>query len=216
MFVNAPLGHVARLWRYPIKSLAAEALAHADVVESGVAGDRGTALFVATQDLARTGKPYRGKEHARLHTVATTREADVLARERDLALERHDAGPYFDLDPISILFDTWLADVARALGTDFDPLRFRPNIFVTAAGDFLEAESALVDRIVRIGAVRLKITQTITRCVTPSYDVATGDADPRLLAHLTRARDNTMGVYASVVRTGRISPGDAVEFADAR
>lgn len=212
MLATAPLGHVARLWRYPIKSLAAESLTHADVVESGVAGDRRAALFVATPERARTGKPYRGKENALLHTVATGREADDLARERDLALERHDGGPYFDLDPISILFDTWLADLNVALAADLDPLRFRPNVFVTAAADFSAAEAALVDRIVRIGDVRLKITQTITRCVTPSYDVATGAADPQLLAYLVRERNNKMGVYASVVRTGRISPGDRIEF----
>lgn len=212
MSVNAPLGRVERLWRYPMKSLAAESLDFTDVVASGFAGDRATALFVLTPDRPRSGKPYRGKENALLHTVATQGAAAELARARGLALDPRHGGPYFDLDPVSILFDTWLEGLGRELAMVVDPLRFRPNIFVRAAAEFARAEADLVDRIVRVGSVRLRITGPITRCVTPTYDVATGIADPRLLAYLVRERQNEMGVYAHVVEPGTIAANDAVEL----
>ncbi|GAC1299306.1 MAG: MOSC domain-containing protein [Vulcanimicrobiaceae bacterium] len=207
-----PLGHVEGLWRYPIKSLAAEALQCGDVLARGIAGDRHAALFVTTPDRPRSGKPYRGKENPFLHTVASAAAATELARAREIELARHDDGPYYDLEPVSILFDTWLADVERPLAMVLDPLRFRPNIFARAAAGFDASEADLVDRVVRIGDVRLRITQPIERCVTPTYDIATGATEPRVLTHLVRVRNNEMGVYARVIATGAVARGDALEL----
>lgn len=212
MLGNHPLGRVAHLWRYPVKGLAAEPLARAEIVASGFAGDRDAALFVTTPNVARSGKPYRGKEHSRLHTVATEAAAIDLAADRAIAVERRSGGPYFDLDPVSILFDTWLADLEAMLDLRLDPLRFRPNIFARADAAFGAPEAELVGRIVRIGGARFAITQPIERCVTPTYDVATGASEPRVLTTLVRDRKNEMGVYATVVTPGEIAPGDALEL----
>ncbi len=212
MLGNHPLGRVANLWRYPLKSLAAESLERGEVLAGGFAGDRRAALFVATPERPRSGKTYRGKEHPLLHTVGTAEAAADLARAREIDVERRDDGPYFDLDPVSILFDTWLADVERALGGRLDPLRFRPNIFARATDGFDCAEAELVGHVVRVGAVRLRVTQPIQRCVTPTYDIATGASDPRILTQLVHHRHNEMGVYAQVVVPGTIVPGDSVEI----
>ena len=40
------LGRLAAIWRYPVKSLRGERLTHARVAESGIVGDRSSALFV--------------------------------------------------------------------------------------------------------------------------------------------------------------------------
>src|SRR5437870_1606394 len=42
-----PVGIVAELWRYPVKSMLGERIDQTDVTERGFAGDRGTALIDA-------------------------------------------------------------------------------------------------------------------------------------------------------------------------
>src|SRR5580704_8716462 len=64
------LGTVARIWRYPVKSLRAESLSAVTIGANGLEGDRRRALHVSTPDRARTGKTYRGKENNLLHTTA--------------------------------------------------------------------------------------------------------------------------------------------------
>lgn len=207
-----PLGSIAHLWRYPIKSLAAERLAHCDVGADGIAGDRSSALIVATAAAPRAGKPYRGKENARLHTAASEPAANALARDAGLTLERRDDGPFFDLDPISILFDTWLVELEALVGIALDPLRFRPNIVVRAEPGFAFREADLAGRTIRIGDVRLGITEPIRRCVTPTYDIATGAAEPRILTELVRHRKNEMGIYARVLTPGPVATGNVLEL----
>lgn len=208
-----PLGTIARLWRYPTKSLAARPLERATCDPGGIVGDRARALFVASPDHARVGKTYRGKENERLHVLADDDAAIALAAERGVALELRDDGPFFDLEPISLLFDTWLRDGERRIGRALDPLRFRPNAFVHAAADFVLDEDDLVDCILAIGDVRLRVTQPIHRCVTTTYDIETSACDPRVLATLARERENTMGVYAIVARPGEIAVGDSMTIA---
>ena len=208
-----PLGIVVDLWRYPVKSLAAEALDVAHLDLGGFVGDRTDALFVTSSGHARTHKTYRGKENERLHTIGETRDAIALAGTRGVAIELRTGGPFFDLDPVSILFDTWLRDGERLVGRSLEPLRFRPNIFARAAHDFAAHEDDLVDRILAIGDVRLRVTQPIHRCVTPSYDPVTCESDPRVLEIIARERANTMGIYAHVVRAGSIRSNDPITFA---
>ncbi|GAC1441273.1 MAG: hypothetical protein NVSMB59_01030 [Vulcanimicrobiaceae bacterium] len=210
---DRPLGSIARLWRYPIKALAAESLDAVDCDARGLAGDRARALFVESSGHARTGKPYRGKEDDLLHTVASPNDAIALAARRHVALAPHDDGPYFDLDPVSLLVDTWLHDGERLVGRTLEPLRYRPNLYVTAAADFTADEADLVDRVLAIGNVRVRVSQPIRRCVTTTYDLRTGESDPRVLAAIATQRANTMGIYAHVVRAGRIRCGDTVAFA---
>ncbi len=208
-----PLGVVTDIWRYPIKSLAPEALDAVDCDECGLAGDRRSALVVATPGHARAGKTYRGKEHALLHTRATVDEATALGAERSVMLDVRTDGPFFDLDPVSIVVDTWLRDGERLVRRSLEPLRFRPNLYVRAAPDFHAAENALIDRVLAVGDVRLRVSQPILRCITPSYDLRTGESDPRILSVIANERANTMGVYAHVVRGSTLRANDAITFA---
>ena len=58
--------------------------------------------------------------------------------------------------------------------------------------------------------VTLDVVKPITRCVTPSYDLATGEPDPALQRTLVGQRGNIMGVYCRVVTAGTIARGDAI------
>jgi uncharacterized protein YcbX len=51
-----PVGHVAALWRYPVKSMAGEELASCDVTARGVLGDRGYALVDESAGVVASAK----------------------------------------------------------------------------------------------------------------------------------------------------------------
>lgn len=199
------IGTVAGLWRYPIKSLAAQALTEAVVGPAGFAGDRATALIVATPATGRTGKPYRGKEHPLLHTVSTTEQARSLGSEAGIDIEPLAGEHFFDAQPVSLLFDLWLADVERLVGRNLDPLRYRPNIFAHAAPGFTDREAAIVGAALEIGPVGLRVVATIGRCVTTTYDIATGESDHAVLRAVAEHRANRVGVYCVVERPGTIA-----------
>jgi len=205
------LGTVTALWRYPIKSLRAEPLERATVLADGLEGDRAAALIVESPAHARAGKPYRGKESPRLHLTADPETAASYAREAhvEVALDRREPR-YFDTGNVSVLFDLWVHDVEALVGEKLDPLRWRPNIYVTAAPGFVRREPDLVGTTMRAGSTVLRVVDVIRRCVTPTYDVATGESLPLVLSAVARDRDNVMGVYCEVVSPGELAAGETL------
>lgn len=205
-----PLGTIAGLWRYPVKSLAAQALDRADIVESGLSGDRRSALFVTSPEHARLEQPFRGKEHNLLHTVAESGAAVALAAGAGVAVEERSEGPYFDTGVVSLLVDRWLAELEAILGFELDPLRFRPNLYARASGP-LPSEEAFVGTRLRVGSAVLRVVQPNLRCVTTTYDVNDGTPEPAVLRAVALHRQNIMGVYCSVERPGALGIGDAID-----
>lgn len=205
------LGTVAALWRYPVKSLRAEPLARATVLADGLAGDRTAALVVETPSHARAGKPFRGKESAQLHLTADPETAASYAADAGVAVSLDRSAPrWFDAGEVSLLLDLWVGDAEALVGEVLDPLRWRPNVYVRAAPGFVRREAALVGATLRAGGVVLHVTATIKRCVTTTYDVATGERLPRVLEAVATERANVMGVYCRVVTPGEIALGDVV------
>jgi hypothetical protein len=204
------LGKVAEIWRYPVKALRGESLQCAQVGPHGLVGDRAAALFVLSEDHARSGKTYRGKEHELLHLQTRVDDALALGTERSLSLEARDAGPYFDDQPVSLILDVWLAEAEALAGRPLEALRYRPNLFVHAATDMRLQEAALVGTTLTIGNVVLFVNAEIKRCVTTTYDPETGESDPRVLRELAQHRRNVMGVYCNVVQPGIITHRDHV------
>lgn len=204
-------GTLAAIWRYPVKALRAEPLAAAAILADGLEGDRTAALVVQTPDHARAGKPFRGKESPRLHLTADpqTAIAEAAGARVGIALDRTQPR-WFDARPVSVLFDLWVRDVEALVGDALDPLRWRPNLFVTAAPSFALREPQLVGAALQCGAVALRVVDTIDRCVTPNYDVVTGESDARVLREVAQQRGNVVGVYCEVVTPGTVRAGDAV------
>lgn len=98
-----------------------------------------------------------------------------------------------------------------ALDPALDPLRFRGNVLVDGLEPY--AEFALIGKIVRLGEVRLAITQAIERCPATTVNPTTAEADvnvPRLLAascgHLH------CGVYGRILDSGVVREGDEIEI----
>lgn len=209
------LGELAAIWRYPMKSLAAEPLESTAVQADGIPGDRCGALFVQSGH-TRAGKTYRGKEHNLLHTVTQAHEAARIAARSGVHVEvRAEPGQrYFDAAPISLIFDRWIAEVERALDMPLDPRRWRPNFYARAAAGFSFGENDLLGRTIELGEVVLRVRDTIKRCVTTTYDIETGEREDDVLVYVAQKRANVMGVYCEVEFAGTVRVGDALRLRD--
>jgi len=228
------VGRVAALWRYPVKSMGAEELDGVEVSWHGLAGDRRWAFIRDGQ--VRSGFPwltmrewpelahYRprfaepDRPDASVTLVRTPSGGEFDVADPALVAElgpgvrviKQDRG-VFDTMPLSLLSTQTVAALGRLVGTELAPTRFRPNLLVDApGGDF--PEDAWVGRVLRIGALRLRVDQRDQRCVMVTIDPLTLQRDPAVLRAIARERDNRLGVYGSAVRPGRVVVGDPVEL----
>lgn len=206
------IGTLRNIWTYPVKALRRLEHESIAVAQDGLAGDRRAAFIVATQEHARAGSTYRGKEDNRFHLLVEPDDARKAAKERGVDLELHSGERYFDARPVSIILDTWIAAVERLVGRELDPLRWRPNFFVRAGAGVELAEADLIGARLALGEVVLQVVKSIERCVTPTYDQVTGESDPTVLRAVAQHRDNRLGIYCEVERTGTVRVGDALNF----
>ncbi|GGP76590.1 MOSC domain-containing protein [Saccharothrix coeruleofusca] len=221
---SAVVGRVVALHRYPVKSMAGEALERADVSWHGIGGDRRWGFV--RDDARGSGFPWltlRQRPDLVLHRprLLDPRDADrspvvvrtpsgdehdvlspVLAEALGARPVKLDRG-VFDAAPLSLLSTGSAAGVGAP-----DVLRFRPNVLVEAAGGF--AEDAWVGSVLTIGAAVIRVDRPDRRCAVVGVDPVTARRDPGVLRRIAREHGMTLGVYASVVSPGRVAVGDAV------
>lgn len=102
-----------------------------------------------------------------------------------------------------------LRDIARTLGKPVDPLRFRANVYFDGAPAF--AETQWIGREFAIGSVRLQAFAMTERCEATNVDPATAVRDLAIPQHLLRTYNHAeVGIYARVVRAGRVAEGDTL------
>jgi uncharacterized protein YcbX len=110
---------------------------------------------------------------------------------------------------ISIVSHASIAALGAAMGATLHPLRFRANVYL-AGGDAFE-EFGWLGGELTLGGVVVRPFARIPRCAATSVDPETGERDlgvPKALKQHFGHVD--MGVYAEVVRPGRIAVGDRV------
>ncbi|MCI0464212.1 MAG: MOSC domain-containing protein [Gemmataceae bacterium] len=124
-------------------------------------------------------------------------------------------GTFFDLATVHLL-TTAVLDRLRQLypAGRFEPRRFRPNVIInTPAGQAGFVEDAWVGRTLALGAeVRLEVTALCARCVMTTLAQADLPADLGILRTAARENKATVGVYARVLRGGRVRRGDSVRL----
>src|SRR5215469_6048821 len=130
------IGTLKSIWRFPTKSLKGEAVDAVEVEASGLRGDRERAFVVRSDGHARSGKTYRGKENDGLHLLDDPGAVPALAAQKAVDVELREGERYFDDAPVSVLLDRWLEGLSAHVGYAVEPIRFRPNFFVTAMPDF--------------------------------------------------------------------------------
>lgn len=110
---------------------------------------------------------------------------------------------------ISIINLASVAAIATMVGASVHPLRFRGNVHVTGWPAWHEA--GLIGQTLRIGATRLKVVKTITRCAAVNVDPETAARDLDIPPAIVRHRgNNECGIYTEVIEAGDIAVGDRV------
>src|SRR5436190_12041512 len=229
------VGRVASLWRYPVKSMAAEELDGAEVSWHGLAGDRRWAFIRAGQE--RSGFPWLTIRERPEMACYRARFAESARPDASLTLVRTPSGDEFDVAdpalaaelgpgvrvikqnrgvfdtmPLSLLTTQALAGLGRLTGTGLSAGRFRPNLLVDAPGSGVPGfpEDAWVGRVLRIGGLRMRVDKPDQRCVIVTIDPVTLRRDPAILRTIARERDTRFGVYGSTVAPGLVAVGDPV------
>ena len=128
-------------------------------------------------------------------------------------------GTYFDVFPIHILTTSTLRLMSRLNpAASWDVRRFRPNLLVDTGSMTGAVENDWVNRTIHVGGFAVKGELPTIRCAMPMHPQAGLSRDPSVLRTIVREANQCLGLYASVVESGRVSTDDAVELAadDAR
>ena len=208
--------HVAALWRYPIKSLAGEALTSAEFTRDGIAGDR--IVHVGGADGPITGRIKHGlvtipastgpdgiprvNGHA-WDTVAALDEVRVQAGP-EARLIAYDGPERFDIGNLLVATDSAVA----ALGHDVR--RLRPNLLI--GGVEPGAEPSWPHHALAIGDALVGLHSLRARCVVTSIDPDSGVHDPNVFRRIRREFDGELALNAWVIVPGHVSVGDRVEL----
>ena len=230
------VGRVAALWRYPVKSMAAEALEEVEVSWHGLAGDRRWAFI--RDGIPRSGFPwmtirersdmgrYRpsfldpARPDASRTVVRTPGGAELEVVDPALAAElgdgvrviKQDRG-VFDTMPLSLDLDPDARRARRAGRPRARRPALPPQPADRRAADGAPfQEEAWVGAVLRIGGMRMRIDQRDERCVIVNVDPVTTERDPAVLRTLAREREACAGVYGSTVEPGRVAIGDPVSL----
>lgn len=227
------VGRVAALWRYPVKSMGAEALDDVEVSWHGLAGDRRWAFI--RDGMARSGFPwltirerpdmghYRpsfvepDRVDASATMVRTPSGEDLDVVDPKLAVElgqgvrviKQDVG-VFDVMPLSLITTQTIAALGALVDAELEAQRFRPNLLVDAPGDASFPEDAWVGSVLRIGGLRMRVDRRDKRCVMVNVDPVTTQSDPKVLRAIAGERQAHLGVYGTTVQPGRVAIGDPV------
>ena len=234
------VGRVVGLWRYPVKSMGAEALESVEVGWHGLAGDRRWAFI--RRDATRSAFPWltirdRGDMARFLPTLTRPDRPEVsqtLVRtpsgeEYDVAdpalgAVLHPEGAtvirqgrgVFDTFPLSLISVQTIARIGEMVGSRLAVRRFRPNLLVDAAQEEPFIEDSWVGRELVIGGMTMRVDKRDGRCVVITVDPDTGERRPEILRAVADERQGCLGVYGSTVRPGVVALDDHVRLAAPR
>jgi uncharacterized protein YcbX len=234
------VGHVAALNRFPVKSMAGEALSVAEVDWQGIEGDRQYAFLRKANGtrfpwLTAREVPALVLHRASFADPGAPKTSAVLVETPDgAAVSLHDpllhgdieaaagepvgliqvARGIYDSMPISIVTTASHARVEAVHGSALDPRRFRSNVVIESelpVNGWQGLRLAFGEG--EDGAV-VQMAAAIPRCAMITLDPDTAAKDVRVLRTVAQEFGNAYGVYATPARPGLIRAGDAVRVVD--
>ena len=153
--------------------------------------------------------------------VAHGVRANVAAEWLELA-EQAPGDSFVDYAPVHLITTATLTTVRAVAGPALRPRVFRPNLIVATPGLTGYAENDWVGRQLAIGdQVRLEIFLPTPRCAIPTLAHGQEPGNPQVLRALARSNrlpldgfgpQTCAGVYAKVIRPGRVRAGDEVRI----
>ncbi len=234
------VGQVEAIYRYPVKSMAGERLAAADLGWYGLEGDRRLA-FRRIDD--RSGMPWltasrlsdlvlfapqcRG-DGARgdLPTHVRTpdgEEMPVFGEELAREVGRRFGAPVqmmqlrhgiFDEASISVIASETVGEIGRLAGRSLDVRRFRPNVVVRLLRPAPFQEDEWVGGALSFGggddAPAVAVTMRDLRCSMVNLDPDSAGSAPEVMKAIVRVNQNHAGIYGTVTRVGRLAVGQTV------
>ena len=213
----APTLHVAGLWRYPVKTLAGEALTETVLSAEGLPFDR--IVQVYGPEGMRTARRHSnllglrgtvGPDGVPLVNGHRWDSAEALSLVRaaagdDAWLEADDGPERFDVLPLLVATDGAVAAFGR------DVRRLRPNILIGGVGGMDEATWPGAE--LRIGDAIVRLDSRRGRCPMTTVDPDTLVRDPGVLRDIGRRFGGRLALNAEVMRGGPIRVGDPVTLA---
>jgi uncharacterized protein YcbX len=206
--------HVAGIWRYPVKSLAGEALQQAELTANGIPGDR--IVHVRGPEGVRTSR----RQHRLIGLHGTTgpsgdplvngltwQSDEALALVRGAAgedawLEAYDGVERFDVLPLLVATDGAVAAFGR------DVRRLRPNLIIGGVDGL--AERSWPGGELHIGGAVIRLDSLRPRCPMTTVDPDTLERDPEVLRDIGRRFGGRLALNADVLRPGLVRVGDPV------
>jgi uncharacterized protein len=237
------IGTIKALYRYPVKSMAGESLATAQLGWHGIEGDRRFAFrrvqetggfpwltagrlpalirYQPYSAVAGNGAP---PTHVRTPSGVELELSGAALRQElsaafgdDVELMQLKHG-MFDEAPLSLITTNTLETIAVRADCDVDVLRFRPNILVETSDGAPFPEDAWVGKLIVFGeqpeAPAMSVAQRDVRCVMINFDPVTGATTPQILKATVQANQNCAGVYGAAFRTGELRVGEQVFLLD--
>jgi uncharacterized protein len=234
------IGHVEAIFRYPVKSMAAERIEVANLGWHGLDGDRRLA-FRRIDD--RSGfpwltasklpdlllfAPHRREDNVQgdLPThIRTPNGEEMPVFGEDLATEigRRYGAPVqmmqlkhgiFDEASISVIALDTVHEIGRLAGRTLDVRRFRPNVVVRLLRSVPFQEDEWVGGVLLFGegddAPAITVTMRDERCSMVNLDPDTASPAPEVMKAVVRANQNNAGIYGAVTRIGRLAVGQAI------
>ena len=231
---NKPVGRIVGLWRYPVKSMGAEALAEVDVAWHGLAGDRRWAFikngvphngfpWLTLRDrnnmghykptMVQPARPDRSPLNVETPTGTVYSLTDTaLAQELypdGVQLIKQDQG-IFDRFPLSLITTQTISQLSKEVGFSLDAQRFRPNFLVETFDQAAFPEDSWLGYTLRIGSMRMRVDNRDSRCIAITIDPETSERNPVVLRTVAKQRQGCLGVYGTPVKPGCIALNDEV------
>lgn len=237
------VGIVKTIYRYPVKSMAGESLAVAQLGWHGIEGDRRFAFrrvqerggfpwltagrlpaliryqpYSAVAGNGATPTHVRTPSGAELELSGATLRQEVSAAfgaEVELMQLNHGM---FDEAQLSLITTATLGAIAVRAECEVDARRFRPNILVETADGAPFQEDAWIGKLIVFGeqpeAPAMSVAQRDVRCAMINLDPETGSVTPQILKATVQTNQNCAGVYGAPFRCGELAVGTRVFLLD--
>ena len=205
---------VEGLWRYPVKSLAGEALETAELTAAGIPGDRivqvhgpegvrssriNYRLLGLHGSLGPDGQPLVNGHPWQSDVALAYVQA---AAGKDAWLQADEGLDRFDILPLLVATDGAVAEFGR------DVRRLRPNILIGGVHGMDERQWPGSD--LQIGEAVVRLDSLRPRCPMTIVDPDTLVRDPEVLRDIGRRFGGRLALNAEVLHPGVVHVGDAV------
>ncbi len=234
------IGSVEAIFRYPVKSMAGEALEVANLGWHGLAGDRrlafrqnddrsGMPWLTASKlpDLVRfTPLPRQDGAQGEIPTHVRTpdgKEMSVFGDDLANEVERRYGAPVqmmqlrhgiFDEASLSVIASDTVRDIGRLAGRDLDVRRFRPNVVVRLLRSVAFVEDTWLGGVLAFGngdnGPAITVTMRDERCSMVNIDPDSASLAPEVMKAVVRVNQNNAGIYGAIVRTGQLAVGQTI------